>query len=330
MYEALKAETMEEFEQRFYEYQRTATTAFKHLLSDAVDKIGETNVRLEAVKIDLRSDIGALRKDLESVLHPDPGEHHAGGSAPSDRSPRGDELGPIGHHVDSTYRGQGQLYVPPPVRDAHDSQIPSKIHRSASNSRELNSESRELHSDVSSTFPRDLPRFDGSNPRLWQTRCEDSFQLWGTTSTYWISLATAQFEGPAARWLESVQRRYPNVSWTEFCVLLLGRFGRNQHQGLLCTLFRISQTSTVADYVERFSELIDQLSAYESAPDPLHYVTRFLDGLKPSVRVLVAIQQPPDLDTAYELALLHEELGDGRNYCNSHWEPVASQHRAQG
>lgn len=41
----------------------------------------------------------------------------------------------------------------------------------------------------------------------------------------------------------------------------------------------------------------------------MHYVTRFMEGLKPAVRVVVGIQQPPDLDTAYQLALLHEELG---------------------
>ena len=34
-----------------------------------------------------------------------------------------------------------------------------------------------------------------------------------------------------------------------------------------------------------------------------------MEGLKPAVRVAVGIQQPPDLDTAYQLALLHEELG---------------------
>jgi hypothetical protein len=59
--------------------------------------------------------------------------------------------------------------------------------------------------------------------------------------------------------------------------------------------------------------LVDQISAYEAHPDPLRYLTRFLDGLTPAVRVLVAIQQPVDLDAAYTMALLYEELGDGSN-----------------
>lgn len=88
---------------------------------------------------------------------------------------------------------------------------------------------------------------------------------------------------------------------------------RNHQQVLLRRLFHIAQTSTIADYVQRFSDLVDQLAAYDSQPEPVHYLTRFLDGLFPAVRVLVAIQQPEDLDTAFTMALLYEELGEGGN-----------------
>jgi hypothetical protein len=47
---------------------------------------------------------------------------------------------------------------------------------------------------------------------------------------------------------------------------------------------------------------MDQIAAYEVKSDHVHYTTKFLDGLKSAVRVLVAIQQPPDLDTAYSLS----------------------------
>ena len=62
--------------------------------------------------------------------------------------------------------------------------------------------------------------------------------------------------------------------------------------------------------MERFSELYDQLSAYEEIPNTVHYVTRFMEGLVPHIRLLVGIQQPTDLDTTYTLAVLSEELGD--------------------
>jgi hypothetical protein len=99
---------------------------------------------------------------------------------------------------------------------------------------------------------------------------------------------------------------------------------RNQHQVLLRRLYRIAQTTTVEDYVQRFSALVDQISAYDTNPDQLNYLTRLLDGLKPGVRVLVAIQQPADLDAAYTMALLYEELGDGSTPWNAVATPVPS------
>jgi hypothetical protein len=76
----------------------------------------------------------------------------------------------------------------------------------------------------------------------------------------------------------------------------------NQHQILVRRLLHITQTTTVEDYVYRFSHLMDQMTAYKVKPDHVHYTTKFLDGLKLAVRVRVDIQQPPDLDTAYSLA----------------------------
>lgn len=55
---------------------------------------------------------------------------------------------------------------------------------------------------------------------------------------------------------------------------------------------------------------MDQLTAYEPNPDMLHYTTRFIDGLKPDIRLIVVVQRPIDLDTAYSIAVVQEELGD--------------------
>ena len=73
-------------------------------------------------------------------------------------------------------------------------------------------------------------------------------------------------------------------------------------------LYHIRQTSTVADYVERFSELVDQLIAYEHSTDPMYYTIRFMDGLRDNIRSIVLVQRPSSLDTAYSLALLQEEV----------------------
>ena len=91
---------------------------------------------------------------------------------------------------------------------------------------------------------------------------------------------------------------------------MLDRFGRDQHELLIRQLFHIKQTSSVADYVERFAELVDQLSAYTSNTDPLYYTLRFIDGLRGDIRSIVLVQRPPDLDSACVLAALQEEVAD--------------------
>jgi hypothetical protein len=105
-------------------------------------------------------------------------------------------------------------------------------------------------------------------------------------------------------------QQHQRPAWSEFVAAVLARFSRNQHQILARRLIHITQTTTVEDYVARFSELMDQIAAYEACPDLVHYITKFLDGLKPGVRILVAIQQPTELETAHSLALLYEELGE--------------------
>jgi hypothetical protein len=106
-------------------------------------------------------------------------------------------------------------------------------------------------------------------------------------------------------------------TWHEFSCEVVHRFGKNEHQSLIHKLYKLIQTGTVADYVTQFAELVDQLAAYESTTDPLHYVTRFIEGLKPSVRLLVAVQLPQDLDTTYTIALVQEEVGNGSTPLNS-------------
>jgi hypothetical protein len=174
----------------------------------------------------------------------------------------------------------------------------------------------------------DLSHFDGSNSKLWQRRCEEYFHRWDTPSSCWISYASSQFVGAAATWLEAFLTKCPQATWAEFVQAVQAHFMRNQYQVLLRRMYRISQTSTVEEYVQQFSDLVDQISAYEAHPNQLNNLTRFLDGLRLGVRVLVAIQQPEDLDTAYTMALLYEELGDGCTPWNSQFSPVMTARRS--
>jgi hypothetical protein len=157
-----------------------------------------------------------------------------------------------------------------------------------------------------------FPGFDGDNPKLWQKRCEDYFHMYSVDPSVWIRVSTMHFTGPAARWLQSVEYQLSHVSWTDFGTMIRERFGKDQHAILIRQLFHIRQGSTVTDYVERFSQLVDQLKAYHSISDPLYYTMRFIDGLRDDVKSVVMVQRPKDLDTAFVLAQLQEEVADKR------------------
>jgi hypothetical protein len=47
----------------------------------------------------------------------------------------------------------------------------------------------------------DSPKFDGENPKLWQSRCEIYFEMYSVEPQIWVRVATMCFVGAAARWL---------------------------------------------------------------------------------------------------------------------------------
>jgi hypothetical protein len=124
----------------------------------------------------------------------------------------------------------------------------------------------------------------------------------------WVRVTYMNFVGVAARWLSSLEESSRVLDWHEFCRLLLERFGKDEHEALIRKLFRIRQTASVAEYVDQFSQLMDNLVAYDKPMDPLYFVQRFVDGLRSDIRAIVLLQRPSSVDTACVLALLQEEV----------------------
>jgi hypothetical protein len=333
LYELLKAETTEAFEARFLDYKKEMTVAVRQYVTDTGKQIETMNKAVDGVRISVAADLEATRASIGTdldTIKTSLGSEIAALAAAVERIPRpnlgaeadrpstsltkelgGGAAGPDGHHFDNCNRGPTDAsHWLSPVGGMN----PGRNFSNPFTSGQRLATETDTHVHAS---PVDLPQFDGANRKLWQRPCEEYFQRWQTPSTLWASYASGQFSGAAATWLEAFLNQTTNPSWTEFTAAVHAQFSRNQHQILVRRLFHISQTSTVEDYVTRYSELMDQIAAYESRPDPLHYTTRFLDGLQPAVRILVAIQQPRDLDTAYNLALLYEELGDGSNPLNT-------------
>ena len=307
LYELLKVSAKEAAEERVNNYRSTATQAMSQLIKDNDKRFSDLNSKVDDAMTEIRGALGKL--GTAGSASPSPTAATAARATVTRESLEAAE-GQLGHRVDTHGRRSG-LYIPPPARGTRDNLSSASLDKSGE-------ENFVECTDHFTPGPRvELPRFDGVQPRLWQSRCEEYFQLWGTPSSLWVPYVSAQFDGAAAKWLEAYKHKYPQGSWDDFCLAHQARFGRNQHATLLRRMFHVRQSTTVEAYVEEFSQLMDQLSAYGHHPDPLYYVTRFMDGLQASVRLMVAIQLPSDLDTAYQLALLHEELGDGSTPFNS-------------
>jgi hypothetical protein len=151
-------------------------------------------------------------------------------------------------------------------------------------------------------------KFNGENPRLWRSNCENYFTMNNVDPAVWVSVSSMYLEGNAACWYESIDNSPAIASWQAFCQALHSRFDRDQHAVFIHQLFQIKQTSTVADYVERFTKLVDQLKAYSSTTDPLFYTMRFIDGLRPELKAIILVARPQSLDAAISMALVQEEV----------------------
>jgi hypothetical protein len=75
-----------------------------------------------------------------------------------------------------------------------------------------------------------FPAFDGEFPKLWQSRCEKYFAMYGVDPMVWIQVATMHFSGSAARWLQSIEDKLSSLTWSEFGGLISERFGKNQYE----------------------------------------------------------------------------------------------------
>lgn len=92
-------------------------------------------------------------------------------------------------------------------------------------------------------------------------------------------------------------------------MVIVHRFGCNQHQPLTHKLYKCKQTSAIEDYISRVSQLMDQLTGYEPNPNMLHYTTRFVDGLKFEVLMIILIQCPRDINVGY-IGSLQKEVDE--------------------
>jgi len=107
----------------------------------------------------------------------------------------------------------------------------------------------------------DFPKFDGDHAQFWITCAVNYFEMYTVEPQMWIRVATMHFTGAAKRWLQSIEPLLATSDWKIFCSMIHERFSRDQHELLLRQLFNICQSGSVSEYVDKFTEIIDQLKA---------------------------------------------------------------------
>lgn len=311
------------WEQRVADSERRTDDRFAHLESAAkafVDWRPQIEASVEDVKLELDKLVHHWDRSVRDRAATDPGIFPIP-KLVSERPPAPDPNtdGPAGHRVDNNYRDLGGgtvlIHTHVPVKGACSFSAPPSP------------KLRFQHDHLNWPLPRhnppphdpphtsrlpklQFPVFEGENPKLWLSRCEDYFDMYHVPPDLCVRVAVSQIKGAAAGWTQSVDSRLKYASWQEFVSLVMDRFGRDQHESVLRQFFRLRQTGPVAEYVEQFMGLVDHLTAYGQSSDPLYYTTRFIDGLRDDIRFVVLIHRPSTLDSACSLAMLQEEVAE--------------------
>jgi hypothetical protein len=192
---------------------------------------------------------------------------------------------------------KGTIYTLPPLSQ-HTPQIESTFPKDQFRQWPQQSASSRVQTGRLSKL--NFPKFEGENPELWKSRCENYFEMYEVDEGIWVKIALMHFEVPAACW---------TATWSELYSCIHERFSRDEHELLSRQLYKKKQVGFVQEYIDKFCELVDQLHAYNSNVEPLYYITRFIDGLKNDIKYFIVVQRPKDLDTICCLPLLHEEHG---------------------
>lgn len=230
-------------------------------LEQAAGSFDEWHSEIEATIDDIRLEVKKINKHYERTALEQP-TSSTGILAPSPaaawRPSAGDPTAwPSGHRFNSTHReddhGVVTTMVHPPVKGAYPDHT-QPVSRNSFTSDVRGDGSRGQYG----RWPKiDFPSFDGDNPKLWISRCEDYFDFCNIDPSMWVRLSSMHFSEIPSRWLQSVEKKVRTCNWAEFCALLLERFGRDQHELLVRQLFHIRQTGSMSDYIERFATLMD-------------------------------------------------------------------------
>ncbi|KAH0658001.1 hypothetical protein KY289_026749 [Solanum tuberosum] len=117
-----------------------------------------------------------------------------------------------------------------------------------------------------------------------------------------VSLASFHLEGNAQLWFLQLETDLPEPSWDElkrYCNLRFGPPIRSQKLGELAKLHQIG---SVANYQEKFEQLISRAGTLTQSQK----IELYISGLVDYIAIEVELHNPPDLATTMSLSRFYE------------------------
>ena len=152
------------------------------------------------------------------------------------------------------------------------------------------------------------PTFDGSNPRIWKSKCLDYFELCNIDEAFWATAAALNMDGNAAKWLQVYKKQHGLGDWNTFISAVEKKFGANDYRDAMSELLELKQTDTVEEYARAFENLQFEISMYNDGFDDTFFVSQFVKGLKLDISAGVRAQVPKDVDEAILLAKVQQQV----------------------
>ena len=115
-----------------------------------------------------------------------------------------------------------------------------------------------------------------------------------------VPLASFHLECEALQWFCWCIKDHEESQWTDFCQLLLYRFGPSGFDEFTGALTKLRQTGTVREYQTKFEKLVKHIEGFPDA----FYRSCFINGLKDAIRFEVKIFNPNTMMESLGLAKL--------------------------
>ncbi|OMO55704.1 reverse transcriptase [Corchorus capsularis] len=147
-----------------------------------------------------------------------------------------------------------------------------------------------------------LTHFDGSNVHAWIFQAEQYFSYYSIAPDQRIPIAGFFMTGEALTWVQWMHRHSLLSDWDSFTRELEIRFGPSIFMNPQTALFKLKQTSTVANYQREFELLTNRVAGFSDE----HLLNLFVSGLRQDIQREVIIQNPYSLTMALALAKLYE------------------------